>query len=286
VRNQPLAVFDSGLGGLTVVRALRELLPGEDLVYFGDTARVPYGNKTPETVLGFSREICGFLLRMNPNCIVAACNTVSATCLGRLCEEVPVPVVGVVMPGARAAVARCGAGSLIGVIATEATVASDAYRSAIQSVDGGRAVVQTACPLFVPMAEEGLGADDPIVGLVIDRYLRPLKRLNPAAVLMGCTHYPVLAEGLAGFFGDEVVLVDSARATAGAVREELAGRGLLSGRSDGGSLHCYVSDNPRRFQAVGWRFLRSSVPDVVRVGPEATPTVGGGGGLPGTRASA
>ena len=264
----PIAVFDSGLGGLTVVRELRRRLPHEDVVYLGDTARVPYGTKTPETVMRFARENCGFLLRMNPRCIVAACNTVSAVCLPALAEELPVPLFGVVSPGAAAAVEIAGKDGLIAVLATGATVASNAYKNAICGLDPGRAVVQTSCPLFVPVVEENLDASDPIVQSIVERYLAPLKRLSPSVVVLGCTHYPMLREALSRFFGDSVTLIDSASSTARVVSKALGASGALSQPPARGSLHCYVSDSPKRFQTVGSRFLGEPIPDVVRVCPE------------------
>ncbi len=268
VDQRPIAVFDSGLGGLTVVRELRRRLPCEDIVYFGDTARVPYGTKTPETVLRFTRENCAFLLRMNPKCIVAACNTASAVCLPGLANELPVPVFGVVAPGAAAAVEAVGAGGLIAIIATEATIGSNAYKNAVFQIDTRPAVVQVACPLLVPLVEEGLDESNAIVELTLERYLGPVRRLSPAVVVLGCTHYPMLRGALASFFGKSVVLVDSASSTAEAVASTLGDSGVLVGAARNGRLHCYVSDNPRRFQTVGSRFLGESIHDVVRVCPE------------------
>ncbi len=265
MERRPIAVFDSGLGGLTVVRALRHTLPNEDIVYFGDTARVPYGTKTRETVLRFTRENCAFLLRLNPKCIVAACNTVSATAVPTVAHELSVPVLGVVTPGATAAVEAAGPGGLVGVIATEATIASNAYRNAIALLGSGVAVVQTSCPLFVPLVEEGLPADDPLIALAISRYLEPLRRLSPRVVVLGCTHYPMLRGALGRFFGSGVTLVDSATSTATAVGRRLAAMNALSTRAERGSLHCYVSDHPRRFQTVGSRFLGEPIGEVVRV---------------------
>ncbi len=265
---RPIAVFDSGIGGLTVARALRDTLPNEDIVYFGDTARVPYGTKTRETVLRFSQENCAFLLRTEPKCIVAACNTVSATCLPVLRDDLPVPVFGVVEPGSSAAVEASGRQGLIAVLATEATVASNAYKNAIIAADSRRAVVQLACPLFVPIIEEGLDEANTIVAPVLRRYLSPLKRLKPAVVVLGCTHYPILAPALAAYFGKSAQLVDSGTSTARVVEQSLRSTGALSQSRREGRLHCYVSDNPRRFQTVGSRFLGEPIHDVVRVCPE------------------
>lgn len=268
IDQRPIAVFDSGIGGLTVVRELRRRLPHEDLVYFGDTARVPYGTKSRETVTQFTREDCSFLLRMDPKCIVAACNTASAACLPWLAAELPVPIFGVVEPGASAAVEAANGGDLIAVIATEATIATSAYRDAISARDPRRPVIQIACPMFVPLVEEGWETDDPIVAQVIEKYLAPVRRLNPSVVVLGCTHYPLLRDGLRAFLGDEVLLIDSGFSAAWEVERALRARGGLSASLSVGRLHCYVSDNPRRFQTVGSRFLGEPIRDVVRVCPE------------------
>jgi glutamate racemase len=264
---RPIAVFDSGLGGLTVVRELRRRLPHETLIYFGDTARVPYGTKSAATVTRFTQENCAFLRRFDPQCIVAACNTASALAVPALAEELDVPLIGVVEPGARAAVAACDDGALIAVIATEATVSSNEYRHAISRIKPSVPVVQKACPLFVPMVEEGRTPEDRLVRLAVSEYLEPLRRLAPSVVVLGCTHYPLLRPAISAFFGDGVAVVDSAAATALTVER------LLRNEVDGqdrarGALLCYVSDNPQRFQSVGSRFLGEPITDVVRVCPE------------------
>jgi glutamate racemase len=181
---RPIGVFDSGIGGLTVVAELQRQLPGEDIVYFGDTARVPYGTKSAETVTRFAREDCAFLLRFNPKLIVVACNTASAIAMTALEEWLSVPVCGVVEPGAQAAVAAAR-GRIVAVIATEATIASDAYRQAIQARHPHLPVVQKACPLLVPIVEEGRRPDDPVVKLVMAEYLEPLRALTPGALVLG-----------------------------------------------------------------------------------------------------
>lgn len=196
-RTEPVAIFDSGLGGLTVVAELRRRLPAEHLVYFGDTARVPYGTKSSATVTRFALENCAFLLRFNPKLIVAACNTASAAGLEALREALPVPVCGVVEPGAAAAVRavrqsrdRRKGSAAIAVLATESTVNSNAYPLAIHRMDPTIPTSQQPCPLLVPLVEEGRANDDPIVRLALREYLAPLAALRPAAVLLGCTHYP------------------------------------------------------------------------------------------------
>ncbi len=265
--SQPIAVFDSGLGGLTVVAELRRQLPGEDILYFGDTARVPYGTKSAETVIRFAREDCAFLLRFDPKMIVVACNTASAHAMPALEEWLDLPVCGVVEPGSAAAV-EAAQDRTVAVIATEGTIASDAYRRAIQTRRPELPVVQKACPLLVPLVEEGRSCDDPIVRMVLGEYLGPLQALRPSVVVLGCTHYPLLKPAIASSFGDATLLVDSAEETAGHVRRTLEGVGGLSPRATGGTFRCYLSDNPQRFQTVGSRFLGQPITDVVWVSPE------------------
>lgn len=262
-----IGVFDSGIGGLTVVAELRRRLPHEDIVYFGDTARVPYGIKSPHAVTLFARQDCDFLLRFDPKMIVVACNTVSAVALPDLEAHLDVPLIGVVRPGATSA-ARLSGGRPIAVIATEATVNSDAYRRAIQACVPDVTVHQRACPLFVGAVEEGRGPDDAVVRALAEDYLGSLRPLRPAVVVLGCTHYPLLKAAVARVLGPDVALVDSAEQTAEAVREALETRGVLSRRKQAGSLACYVSDNPQRFREIGQRFLGHPLLNVTCVSPE------------------
>ncbi len=262
-----IGVFDSGIGGLTVVRELRRRLPGESIVYFGDTARVPYGIKSPQVVTQFSLQICQFLLQFDPKLIVVACNTASAAALPDLERRLDVPVVGVVRPGAREA-ARISNGRPIAVIATEATINSGAYRRAIQHFAPGAVVHQRACPLLVGAVEEGRDSDDRIVNALIDEYVAPLQRLAPSVLVLGCTHYPLLKAAFARTVGEGTTLVDSAEATADAVAQELESLGALTQRGAAGKLNCYVSDNPQRFREIGQRFLGHPVVDITWVGSE------------------
>jgi glutamate racemase len=264
---QPIAVFDSGLGGLTVVRALRRRLPDESIVYFGDTARVPYGPKSAEVVTRFTREIIHFLLRFDPKCIVLACNTASAVALPKLDGRYEVPVIGTIGPGAAAAVEAAGDG-LIAVIATEATIASNQYRNVIQGLNPRVRVVQKACPLFVPLVEEGRDERNGVVRAAVAEYLEPVRRLRPAVAVLGCTHYPLLRGALADFMGEQTVLIDTGDATAAAVERLLRGADALSGDPGAGRLLCYVSDDPQRFGSLSARFLGHPIMDVVRVCPE------------------
>lgn len=264
---QPIAVFDSGLGGLSVVRHLRKLLPQEDILYFGDTARVPYGSKSRQTVVTFALEDARFLMQFEPKLVVVACNTASALAGEELERELPVPVVGCVAPGARAAVAAAPRGP-IAVLGTEATIGSGAYPAAIARLDPQREVIQRACPLFVPLVEEGRTCDDPIVRLTAQTYLAPLRARGVAAVVLGCTHYPLLREAIAECVGPQVRLIDSGRETSLEVRRVLAAQDGLFGAQRTASMRCYVSDNAARFKAVGSRFLEHEILDVEFVEPE------------------
>ena len=250
---RPIAVFDSGLGGLTVVAQLRRALPNDWFVYFGDTARVPYGCKSADTVKRFAIQAVEFLLQFEPKTIVAACNTASAMALETLQEVVDVPVVGVIEPGAKAAVQaanqRC-----IAVIGTEATINSQAYHRAIWQIDPQARIVAKACPLLVSMVEEGRQPTDAVVEMVVKEYLQGLKEHEPGVLLMGCTHYPLLREAFGKVMGPEVTLIDSACHTAKKV-VEVSGEANTEKNAEGGTVRCYVSDNAERFATLGARFL-------------------------------
>ncbi len=267
MNSHPIGVFDSGLGGLSVVRHLRQLLPHENLVYFGDTARIPYGTKSRPTVVQFALETAGFLLRFDPKLIVAACNTASALALDVLAREMPVPVIGVVEPGARAAV-RLAQGHPVAVIGTEATIASGAYLKAIRALAPEQPVVAKACPLFVPLVEEGRDCDDEIVRLTVETYLGPLRTADVQVIVLGCTHYPLLREAIAACLGPQVHIVDSGRETSLAVQRHLSQHDGLRSPAAPGTMQCYVSDNPARFREVGSRFLNEPIEHVELVEPE------------------
>ena len=266
---RPIGIFDSGLGGLTVVRAIRRHLPAEAIVYFGDTARVPYGIKSGPTVVRFAVEDCAFLCRHDPKFVVVACNTASAAAMPVLRRRFAVPMCGVIDPGARAAVAASG-NRPIGVIGTEATIASGAYREAIRRLAPTAEVIQKACPLLVPMVEEGRSAGDPIVRAVLEEYLEPLRRAGVGSVVLGCTHYPLLVEAMAEVLGDSVVLVDSAEVVAAEVAEALCRADLLatSHSARRGALRCFVSDHPERFRQIGCRFLGEPIDAITLVEAE------------------
>ena len=249
----PIGIFDSGIGGLTVARAIYERLPHESTVYFGDTARVPYGPKSPETVRRYSLEILHWLLAQGVKAVVIACNTSTAHALRALQEATPVPVLGVIKPGARAAI-ESGGGGPIGVIGTAGTIASDAYNRAIQALAPGLLVIQRACPLFVPLVEEGW-FEHPATELVAADYLRELREASVRSLVLGCTHYPLLKPLLQRVMGPEVRLVDSGQATAAALETILVDRALETSRDSKAQHRFVVSDDEARFRQVGARFI-------------------------------
>lgn len=267
VNHCPIAVFDSGLGGLSVVRHLRQRLPAEEIVYFGDTARVPYGTKSRDTVAHFALEIARYLLRYEPKLLVAACNSASALALDVLVRELPLPVLGVVEPGARAAV-RLAGGRPIAVLGTEATIASGAYPATMLELAPDATVVTQACPLFVPLVEEGRDPRDPLVALAVEQYCGALREMGVGVVVLGCTHYPLLRPALAGFFGPDVAIVDSGQETGLVVQQILDRDNARAPSHQRGCIRCHVSDNPQRFQRVGSRFLDETLHEVQWVEPE------------------
>jgi len=264
--SRPIGIFDSGLGGLTVVRAVRRRLPAESIVYFGDTARVPYGIKSGQTITRFAEEDGAFLARFDPKFIVVACNTASATAIPSLSRRFQQPISGVIEPGARVAVQACR-GRPIGVIGTEATIASGAYRRAIQRHLPGAWLVEKACPLLVPLVEEGRTPADPIVRAVLAEYLGPMRDAGVGSIVLGCTHYPLLKDAIAEAVGPDVTLIDSAEAVAEEVAARLEAEGLRETAGQA-TLRMFVSDNPDRFRRVGCRFLGSEIAEVHLVTPE------------------
>jgi glutamate racemase len=249
----PIGIFDSGIGGLTVARAIYERLPHESTIYFGDTARVPYGPKSPETVTRYSLEILHWLLAQGVKAVVVACNTSTAHALRALQEATPVPVLGVIKPGARAAIAA-GAGGPIGVIGTAGTIGSGAYQRAINALAPGLPVIQRACPLFVPLVEEGW-FDHPATELVAADYLRELRQACVRSLVLGCTHYPLLKPMLQRVMGPEVRLIDSGQATAVALATILEDKALGTPGHTEARHRFVVSDDEARFRQVGSRFI-------------------------------
>ncbi|HYH86776.1 MAG TPA: glutamate racemase [Pyrinomonadaceae bacterium] len=272
-RNLPIGIFDSGVGGLTVYRALHERLPAERYVYLGDTARVPYGTKSLSTVERYAIENARFLEARGIKLLVVACNTASALALPAIRKSVGVPVVGMIEPGARAVVRDAGASASVGVIATESTVRSGAYKKAIRELAPTVEVFERACPLFVSLAEEGWAATD-VAGTVAEEYLRDMREHGIGALVLGCTHYPILREVIQRTVGESVRLIDSGEAAAEVVEALIEKEDLrrtatqeLRDLSEAGARarvlcddldHFYVTDAAERFAHVAERFLGSA----------------------------
>lgn len=257
-----IGIFDSGIGGLTVLHSLARLLPHERLIYLGDTARGPYGTKSAETVTKYAFENADFLIDKGIKLLVVACNSASAVALEALKTRYQVPVVGVVGPGARAAVEKTRNGK-VGVIGTEATIGSGAYSRALRGYRPDLEVYTRACPMFVPLAEEGW-VDNDIARRTTALYLASLATSGIDTLILGCTHYPLLARTIGEFLGPAVALVDSADATAEEVRDHLGKDGLASCSGSGGASF-FVTDVPERFVRVGQRFLGERVESAVRI---------------------
>lgn len=264
---RPIGVFDSGIGGLTVVREIGEKLPHEQVVYFGDTARVPYGPKSPATVARYSEEAATFLLSRDVKLIVIACNTATAHAQARLAARLKVPVVGVIEPGARAAVAATRTGR-IGVIGTTGTISSGAYDLAVRHRLPDARVYAQPCPLFVPLVEEGWHSHT-AAQMIATEYLEPLREMDVDVVILGCTHYPLLRGLVAEVMGPDVALVDSAAETAREVATLLDGLEIRRPADAPPPSHVFAaSDAPLRFRDVGRRFVGGMIDDVIQVDAE------------------
>jgi len=250
----PIGVFDSGLGGLTVLNEIMALLPDENTIYLGDTARVPYGIRSPEVIIRWSFESAMFLLSREIKVLVIACNTASATSLDLLRQRMPVPVLGVIEPGAKAAIRATRTGR-IGVIGTETTIKSNAYADVINSLNPDLKVFSLPCPLFVPLVEEGW-VDNEVARLTAEKYLKALVKEKIDTLVLGCTHYPLLRETIAQVMGGGVSLIDSARETSLELKKLLEEKALLNEPSSiDASREFFVTDSPAKFKALGSRFL-------------------------------
>jgi len=261
-KDSAIGVFDSGIGGLTVLQKIIELLPKENTIYLGDTARAPYGTKSVETVLRYSFENSEFLVEKGVKLLVVACNTSTAIALDRLRSSLEVPVIGVIEPGATKAL-DVTKNKKIGVIGTEATIQSGAYTKALRAKDLKVEVYSRACPLFVPLVEEGW-TDNAVVEMTVKVYLGSLKQSGIDTLILGCTHYPLLKKTVRKFLGDTVCLVDSAEEIAKEVGSVLK-KDSLARKNGGGSHSFFVTDAPDRFVKVGQRFLGEKVESAVRI---------------------
>jgi len=261
--SEAIGVFDSGVGGLTVVKELIRQLPSEDIVYFGDTARVPYGIKSQETVIRFSIENMLFLLKQDVKLICVACNTVSSLALPVIKNYFKVPIVGVITPGAMKAV-YATRNKRVGVIGTRSTIKSRAYEKEIRQLEPGISVTAVACSLFVPFVEEGFMDGEAVIEIARN-YLKPLKAAGVDTVILGCTHYPLLKPVIKKIMGRRVTLIDSAKEVALEVKEILSGEGQLNRLTHRGRQKFYVSDNPEWFSSLARRFLGGPVSNVSKI---------------------
>lgn len=255
-----IGVFDSGMGGLTTVRELIRRLPGEDVIYFGDTGRVPYGSRSPETILKYARQDVKFLRTFDLKAIVIACGTVSTIALDTIqAENAPIPILGVVTPAAQAAVAATRNGK-IGLIGTKATIASGSYERVLHDIMPRAQVSSLACPLFVPAVENGrFRPGDKLVELLVEEYLAPIKAAGVDTLVLGCTHYPLLSDAIAAFMGPEVTLISSGGACVDSVERLLDSRDMKNPRTTGGQRRYFASDSAADFCALASIFLGENV---------------------------
>jgi glutamate racemase len=256
---KPIGIFDSGVGGLTVFKEIRKRFPFEDIIYFGDTARVPYGPKSRNTVIDYSIQNARFLIQQGAKIIVIACNTSSATALIDLQKLLPVPVLGVIEPGALSAVKSSG-NKHIGVIGTEGTIRSQAYSTAISKLDDSCIIFSKPCPLFVPLAEEGW-EDHEVTQLTIKEYLTSLLHKDIDTLVLGCTHYPILKTSIQKFVGSKITLVDSAQAVTDKLDEILPNRET----KEIGKDYFYVSDNEVKFKQIASKILDMEIDKLIKV---------------------
>lgn len=261
--SNPIGIFDSGIGGLTVVKSIDNSLASENIIYFGDTARVPYGSKSNSTVIEYSIQDAKFLLSKNVKLIIVACNTASSVAIEKLRNEFEIPVIGMIEPGAKAAI-DATKNKKIGVIGTESTIDNKAYSKVLLHLDDSLEIHEKACPLFVPLAEEGW-IDHAATKLVAEEYLSELKKKQIDTLILGCTHYPILRNIIQEVIGKEVSLIDSGSAASVEVEAYLNGRGIKNTSNILGSQEYFVSDVPKKFKQIAERFLGREVEHINKV---------------------
>jgi glutamate racemase len=264
MNDQSIGIFDSGIGGLTCVKEMHRLLPHENIVYFGDTARIPYGTRSRETVELYAAQDIAFIRSHHVKMIIAACGTVSSV-MGARKDIDGIPFTGVVIPAVQAACAATSNGR-IGIIGTPATIKSGAYGKAIRTIRPDSAVIGNPCPLFVPMAENGITSkDDPVVKAMVERYLAPIKKENVDTLILGCTHYPLLYDAVAEYMGEGVTLISSGAEAAKTALNILTANNMLSDREENGTVSCYSSDSPEMFEENAHRFIGEEFHGSVRL---------------------
>lgn len=261
--NRPIGVFDSGLGGLTVLKEIMKILPNENIVYFGDTARVPYGPRSKETVIKYTFQAINFLISKNVKAIVIACNTATARALKESQEKYDIPIIGVIEAGARTA-AYSTKNKIVGVIGTEGTVSSKAYNLEIGKIDKDIKIIDKACPLFVPIVEEGWSNTD-IAFLTAKRYLDELKEQDIDSLVLGCTHYPLLKRTIGEVVGEKIKLVNPAKETAIDLKSILESNHIIKNDSSCATQEYYVSDIPEKFASIAREFLKKKIENIKNV---------------------
>jgi len=262
-RTNPIGFFDSGIGGLSVVKAFMQLMPNENIVYFGDTARVPYGSKSNDTVIEYSIQAANFLLRKNIKLLVVACNTASSVALTELRKFLTIPVIGMIEPGSKMAV-EFTRNNKIGVIGTNATINNKAYSNQLKKLNPKVKVFEKACPLFVPLAEEGW-INHKATSMIAKEYLTEMKEKEIDTLILGCTHYPILSNIIQNAIGKKVKLIDSGSPSARLVEDYLNGRGLRNQSVHHGQSEFYVSDVPTKFREIAERFLGKKITHLHKV---------------------
>lgn len=259
----PIGVFDSGIGGLTVVKKMLSMLPNEKIIYFGDTARVPYGSKSNSTIIEYANQDAKFLYNKNVKLIIAACNTASSVALDSLREQFDIPIIGMIGPGSKYALSKTKNGK-IGVVGTHSTINNEAYSRKLKLLNDEVEVFEKACPLFVPLAEEGW-TDHKATELIAEEYLEELIEKEIDTLILGCTHYPILTEIIQKIMGAKVTLIDSGTAAAFEVENYLDGRGLKNDSNQIGKHQYYVSDLPAKFKNIAERFLGTEIDHLEKI---------------------
>ena len=262
-KTAPIGVFDSGIGGLTVVKKLLSMLPNENIIYFGDTARVPYGSKSNSTIIEYANQDAKFLYKKNVKLIIAACNTASSVALDNLREQFDIPIIGMIEPGAKYALSKTKNGK-IGVIGTYSTINNEAYSRKLKQLNGDVEVFEKSCPLFVPLAEEGW-TNHKATELIAEEYLEELIKKEIDTLVLGCTHYPILTDVIQKIMGDRVALIDSGTAAALEVEDYLTGRGLRNDSNQIGEHQYFVSDLPAKFKFMAQRFLGTKIDHLEKI---------------------
>jgi glutamate racemase len=264
INKNPIGIFDSGFGGLSIMSAINTILPYENIIYFGDTLHIPYGSKSKKVILKYTKEIIKFLMTYNVKLIVIACNTVSALALSTLQQCIKIPIIGVIQPGVKLALLKSKT-KRIGIICTETTLASQAYPKAIKLINKSTQVYQQSCPLLVPLIEEGWNNNKTIMNIVLQKYLKQLLSHNIDTLILGCTHYILIKKNLETNISKEITIIDSANATANVTYITLKRMQLTTNIYTKGNIYFFVSDNPNKFKKIGTKFYSKQIKNVKKI---------------------